>query len=50
MVMAVRAKKNADLHVAGAKLPTKINGRKTSVGIDSGPPISIFTIGELRKR
>ena len=46
--MAVR-KKNAELRVTGAKYPIKINGRKTSVCIDSGSPISIFTIGESAK-
>ena len=49
MVMAVRAKKNAEFCVAGAKHPIKINGQKTSVWIDSGLPITNFTIGELRK-
>ena len=49
MVMAIRSKKNAELKVVGAKLSIKINGRKTTVWIDSGSLISLFTIGELRK-
>ena len=49
MVMAVRAKNQTELRVAEAKLPITINGRKTSVWIDSGSPISIFTNHELRR-
>ena len=30
-------------------MPIAINGKRTSVWLDSGSPISIFTIGELRK-
>ena len=49
MVLAVRAKNRTELRVAEAKLPITINGRKTSVWIDSGSPISIFTNIELRR-
>ena len=49
-VMAVRKKKNAELRVTGAKYPIKVNGRKTSVWVDSGSPISILTIGEPAKK
>ena len=49
LVMSIRSKNRTELKVAGAKLPIVINGKKTSVWIDSGSPISISTIGELRK-
>ena len=49
LVMSIRSKNRTALKAAGAKLPIAINGRKTSVWIDSGSPRSIFTIGELRK-
>ena len=47
MVMAVRHKKFTALKIAGAQLPIRINGKASWVWIDSGSPISIFTIGEL---
>ena len=47
--MSIRSKNRTELKVAGAKLPIAINGKKTSVWIDSGSPMSIFTIGELRR-
>ena len=37
------------MKIAGAKLALRINGRKTQAWIDSGSPISIFTIGELKR-
>ena len=49
MVMAIKHKRVTELKVAGAQLPIKVNGKPTRVWIDSGSPISIFTIGELRK-
>ena len=49
MAMAVRTINHTELRVAEAKLPIMINGQKTSVWIDSGSPISIFTINELRR-
>ena len=49
MVMAIKHKRSTELRVAWAQLPIKINGKSTRVWIDSGSPISIFTIGELRK-
>ena len=49
MVMAVRHKKFTELKVAGAQLPIRLNGKASRVWIDSGSPISIFTIGELRR-
>ena len=49
MVMAIKHKRVTELKVAGAQLPIKVNGKSIRVGIDSGSPISIFTIGELRK-
>ena len=49
MVMAIKRKRVTELKVAGAQLPIKVNGKPTRVWIDSGSPISIFTIGELRK-
>ena len=42
-------KRSTELKIAGAQLPNKINGKSTRVWIDSGSPISIFTIGELRR-
>ena len=47
MAMAVRTKNHTELRVTEAKLPITINGRKTSVWIDSGSPISITAINEL---
>ena len=45
MVMAIKRKRVTELKVAGAQLPIKVNGKPTRVWIDSGSPISIFTIG-----
>ena len=47
-VMAVRTKNQTELWVAEAKIPITISGWNSSVLIDSGSPISIFTINELR--
>ena len=47
--MAIKHKRFTELKVAGAQLPIRINGKSTRVWIDSGSPISIFTIGELRR-
>ena len=47
--MAVRTKNYTELRVAEAKLPIMIYGRKYRVWIDSGSPVSIFTINELRR-
>ena len=47
--MAIKHKRSTELKIAGAQLPIKINGKPTRVWIDSGSPISIFTIGELRR-
>ena len=49
MVMAVKHEIFTELKVAGAQLPIRINGKASRVWIDSGSPISIFTIGELRR-
>ena len=49
VVMAIKSRKETELKVAGARLPIKINGRQTNVWIDSGSPISIFTVGELKR-
>ena len=49
VVMSIRRKKEEELRVAGAKLALKINGKATQIWIDSGSPISIFTIGELKR-
>ena len=37
------------MEVAGAGLPIKINATQTNVCIDSGSPISIFTVVELKR-
>ena len=51
IVTTIRKKKEQHkFRVAGVQLPLKINGKKTKVWIDSGSPISIFTISELPKR
>ena len=47
--MAIKPRKETELKVAGARLPIKVNGKQTNVWIDSGSPISIFTIGELKR-
>ena len=49
LVMSFKSRNKTELRVAGAKLPNAINGMITSVWIGSGSPISIFTIGELRR-
>ena len=49
VVMSVRRKKEEELKAAGAKLDLRINGQATQAWIDSGSPISIFTIGELKR-
>ena len=46
--MAIRSRRETELKVAGARLPIKVNGKQPNVWIDSGSPISIFTIGELK--
>ena len=47
--MAIKSRKETEVKVAGARLPIKINGRQTNVWIDSGSPISILTVGELKR-
>ena len=37
------------MKVAAAKLALKMNGHSTQAWIDSGSPISFFTIGELKR-
>ena len=49
VVMAIKSRRETELKVAGARLPIKVNGKQTNVWIDSGSPISIFTIGELKR-
>ena len=49
MVMAKKHKRFTELKVAGAQLLVRINGKSARVWIDSGSPISLFTIGELRR-
>ena len=49
VVMSIRRKEETELKVAGAKLALRINGKATQAWIDSGSPISIFTIGELKR-
>ena len=49
VVTSIRRKEEEELRVAGAKLALKINGKATQAWIDSGSPISIFTIGELKR-
>ena len=47
--MAVKHKRFTELKNAGAQLPIRISRIASRVRIDSGSPISIFTIGELRR-
>ena len=49
VVMAIKSRRETELKVAGARLPIKINGKQTNVWIDSGSPISISTVGELKR-
>ena len=49
LFMSIRSKNKTELRVAGAKSPIAKYGKKTSVWVDSGSPISIFRIGELKK-
>ena len=49
VVMAIKPWKETELKVAGARLPIKVNGKQTNGWIDGGSPISIFTIGELKR-
>ena len=49
VVMAIKSRREAELKVSGARLSIKINGKQTNVWIDSGSPISIFTVGELKR-
>ena len=45
MVMAIKNKRFTELKVAGAQLLIRSNGKSARVWLDSGSPISIFTIG-----
>ena len=47
--MAIRRKKETLMKVAGPKLKTYINGHPMNIWIDSGSPISILTLDDLRK-
>ena len=47
--MAIKSRRETELKVAGFRLPIKVNGNQTNVWIDSGSPISIFTIAELKR-
>ena len=49
MVMAIRRKKETMLKVAGPKLKVFINGHPMNIWIDSGSPISILTLEDLRR-
>ena len=47
VVKAFHSRKETEIKVGGAKLPIKINGKQTSVWIESESPTSVFIIGEL---
>ena len=49
VVMAIKSRRETELKLAGARLPIKVNGKQTNAWIDSGSPISLFTIGELKR-
>ena len=46
VAMAIKSRRETELKVAGARLPIKVNGKQT---IDTGSPISIITIGDLKR-
>ena len=48
-VMAIRSKKETLLKVAGPKLKIYLNRHPMNIWIDSGSPISILTLDDLRK-
>ena len=48
VVMSVWRRQEEELKIAGAKLALRINDHATQAWIDSGLPISIFTIRELK--
>ena len=48
MVMAVKHQRFTELKVAWAQLPIRINRKTSQVWINSGSPISTFTIKESR--
>ena len=50
MVMAIRRKKETLLKVGGPKLKIYINEHPMNIWIDSGSPISILTLDDLKKR
>ena len=47
--MSIKQRKEEELEVAGKKLAFKINGYSTQFWVDSGSPISIFIIGDLKR-
>ena len=49
MVMAIRRKKETVSKVARPKLKIYINGHPMNIWIDSGSPISILTLEDLRR-
>ena len=49
MVMAIRRKKETLLKVAGTKLKIYINGHPMNIWIDSGSPISILSLDDLKR-
>ena len=48
VLMLVRRKQEEELKIAEAKSALRINGHATQAWLDSGLPISIFAIGELK--
>ena len=49
MVMAISRKKETLLKVAGPKLEIYLNGHPMNIWIDSGSPISMLTLDDLKK-
>ena len=49
MLMAVWHKNFTELKIAGGQLPIRLNGKTSQVWIDCGSPISVCTIGELKR-
>ena len=47
--MSIKQRKEEELEVAGTKLAFKFNGHSTQFWVDSGSPIPIFIIGDLKR-
>ena len=49
MVMSIKRKKNeTELKIPGARVQVKVSGKKMWLWIDSGSPVTIFSINDLK--